>query len=58
MKKLNTSEASNIIGGSDYTCETHYVAYSSTICYQETICKDKHGNTRKISRNDVKCVSR
>ncbi|TQI82001.1 uncharacterized protein DUF4762 [Serratia fonticola] len=43
MKKVNFSEANEIVGGTCKTCTVEYVATGTTACNVVTTCTDKHG---------------
>ncbi|OMQ21779.1 DUF4762 family protein [Serratia oryzae] len=57
MKKLNASEASNVIGGAENICKISYAKMTfgaNTVCRKVTTCTDKHGvSNTQIDQADM-----
>ncbi|WP_075181472.1 DUF4762 family protein [Pantoea sp. 1.19] len=56
MKKMNIAEAARVIGGTCYTCKTHFDLVSdgtSKTCKEITTCTDKHGKVVSSTSKNV-----
>ncbi|MGF6192027.1 hypothetical protein ABIE12_003373 [Serratia sp. 509] len=55
MKKLNTSEATKIVGGHQYICTIYYEKRSSGECFRVEHCKDKFGSNEDLIHSRISC---
>ena len=61
MKKLNATEAANIVGGTSKVCSDSYekiIVGGVSSCKLITTCTDKHGNKtyQAQTADDAKCA--